>query len=279
MHGKRICLVLCCMLMCISTCLAQDKVFKSDYRAVYKMSFVADSLKPENVEEEYAELLINGDHSIFRTVAQGVIDSAIYTALQQGSKPENNMTLYINNKTKFQYSIWKSTDKVIYFDQIYPGFTDFYYYEEAVDKQNWQILDDTVSINGYLCQKATMQYGNRKWTALFAPSIPISSGPYKFAGLPGLILYVADEKEQWKFELTALTKKRTISPYTDTRFRYAEMDREKFYSERKRFRDNAFEIETASGANDGVNESGMKRIKEFYKKRAISDNNWIELYP
>lgn len=62
---------------------------------------------------------------------------------------------------------------------------------------NWNISDETKTINGYQVKKATAYYQvnnaqssikNEKVTAWFAPQIPINLGPLEFGNLPGLIL-------------------------------------------------------------------------------------------
>lgn len=75
---------------------------------------------------------------------------------------------------------------------------------EPLPVQNWEISDDTLTIVGYLCQKATCQFRGRNYTAWFATDIPISNGPWKFGGLPGLILKVYDEERQFVFECVGI---------------------------------------------------------------------------
>lgn len=74
-----------------------------------------------------------------------------------------------------------------------------------VDEQinfNWQLEEvrDT-SILGYTCQKATCSFGGRNYEAWYTIEIPISDGPYKFKGLPGLIVRVADVEKEHIFQL------------------------------------------------------------------------------
>ncbi|WP_298654077.1 GLPGLI family protein [uncultured Proteiniphilum sp.] len=70
--------------------------------------------------------------------------------------------------------------------------------------QNWEISDDTLTVVGYLCQKAACQFRGRNYTAWFTTDIPISNGPWKFGGLPGLILKVYDEERQFVFECVGI---------------------------------------------------------------------------
>ena len=64
-----------------------------------------------------------------------------------------------------------------------------HYYTEPLEEQTWDIVaDSTATILGYECLMAKTDYHGREWTAWFAPDIPLSFGPWKFRGLPGLIL-------------------------------------------------------------------------------------------
>lgn len=62
------------------------------------------------------------------------------------------------------------------------------FYTEPMDELQWQISDSTATILGYDCVMASADYHGRKWTAWFAPDIPVPFGPWKLHGLPGLIL-------------------------------------------------------------------------------------------
>ncbi len=42
--------------------------------------------------------------------------------------------------------------------------------------------------------------------AWYTTEIPINDGPYKFFGLPGLIIKLYDEKEHYVFEMTKLER-------------------------------------------------------------------------
>lgn len=68
-------------------------------------------------------------------------------------------------------------------------------------KPNWIISNETKIIEKYHCQKATLDYGGRKWTAWFTKEIPIPEGPYKFYGLPGLIVKMEDRSGTHQFLL------------------------------------------------------------------------------
>ncbi|MFW2135930.1 GLPGLI family protein [Chryseobacterium sp. TY4] len=54
------------------------------------------------------------------------------------------------------------------------------------------------------CQKARTDVAGRKWTACFTSSIPLQDGPYKFRGLPGVIVKITKHNESIAFELKAI---------------------------------------------------------------------------
>ena len=70
-------------------------------------------------------------------------------------------------------------------DAIIPNIFETRKAREAI---NWTLSDDTLTVSGYLCKKATCQLHGRKWTVHYAEDIPTSAGPWKLSGLPGLIL-------------------------------------------------------------------------------------------
>lgn len=83
-----------------------------------------------------------------------------------------------------------------------------YMYEDELNSQHWEIFPDTMTVLGYVCQKATTEWRGRKYEAWFAPELPISDGPLKFSGLPGLIFKIKDGKNEYSYELEGIEQKR-----------------------------------------------------------------------
>ncbi len=73
-------------------------------------------------------------------------------------------------------------------------------YKESAIK-DWKLIDETKIINTINCKKAEVSYKGRNWTAWYSAEIPLPYGPYKFSGLPGLIIKITDNKGDYDFEL------------------------------------------------------------------------------
>ena len=78
-------------------------------------------------------------------------------------------------------------------------------YRENI-KFHWKISKEKQKIGEYNTQKATTDFGGRKWTAWFTDNISIQDGPYKFYGLPGLIVKIEDENKDYSWTLIANKK-------------------------------------------------------------------------
>ena len=81
-----------------------------------------------------------------------------------------------------------------------------YCYVDSLHTQTWTMGDSTREVLGYTCQQATADFRGRRWTAWFAMDIPVSDGPWKLGGLPGLILEAYDEGQQHVFTAVGLER-------------------------------------------------------------------------
>jgi GLPGLI family protein len=98
-------------------------------------------------------------------------------------------------------------------------------YSEPVPKQNWKITNETKEIAGYKCQKATCTFRGRHYIAWFTREIPVKEGPWKFNGLPGLIVKIYDTHEHYDFELYSVKKEKKTIVFND----FGELDGVEYY--------------------------------------------------
>ena len=119
-------------------------------------------------------------------------------------------TFYTNKKTQQDIPPFGRNLEVIYknykskkLDLYYFGYNAWHYTED-MEVPKWNLLDSTKIILNYPCQLAVSQYRGRIWYAWFTLSIPISDGPWKLHGLPGLILEAYDSNKDYSFTVTGM---------------------------------------------------------------------------
>ena len=85
------------------------------------------------------------------------------------------------------------------------GYISHFVYEEEMPIMEWRIIqDDTTTILGYPCNKATVRFRGRDYTAWFTSDIPISYGPWKFNGLPGTILQITESSGLFEWRVMGI---------------------------------------------------------------------------
>lgn len=78
-------------------------------------------------------------------------------------------------------------------------------YKSVVKPQEWQYSDtDTLTIAGYLCHKANTLFAGRQYRVWYNTDVPMPYGPYKFFGLPGLVMKIEEENGLFVWELNKL---------------------------------------------------------------------------
>jgi len=70
--------------------------------------------------------------------------------------------------------------------------TKAYIVQEPLFDIKWELTKEHKKIGSYLCQKAISVFRGRTYHAWFTTDIPVSNGPWKLHGLPGLILEAYD---------------------------------------------------------------------------------------
>ena len=101
--------------------------------------------------------------------------------------------------------------------------------EEEYISQDWKLADSTKISHGYQCRLAECHFRGRNYHAWFAPEIPLNEGPWKFNGLPGLILEVYDTQDHYHFTLIGMQQEGTEPVcYYNFRPNYEKIDRIKY---------------------------------------------------
>lgn len=161
-------------------------------RFFYEYKFIPDSNNKEEVKSEMMLLDIDQKGSNYYSRDKFVADSTSMAQVQKQIKGgTGNISISRrDNQGLVGYKVTKS----------YPDFKTYLFTRISMDqykvkedkKPEWKILPEKQKIGEYNAQKATTSYGGREWIAWFSTDIPFQDGPYKFYGLPGLIVKLED---------------------------------------------------------------------------------------
>ncbi|MCS3870146.1 GLPGLI family protein [Chryseobacterium ginsenosidimutans] len=161
-------------------------------RFFYEYKSIPDSNNKEDVKKEMMFLDIDKNGSNYYSRDKFVADSTSMAEIQKQIKGGGG-SISVNRRESPEttsYKVMKSYPdfKTYLFTRVS---TDQYKVKEE-EKPVWKILADKQKIGEYNAQKATTDYGGRQWIAWFTTDIPFQDGPYKFYGLPGLIVKLED---------------------------------------------------------------------------------------
>ena len=107
--------------------------------------------------------------------------------------------------SEYQYSQFSVRDRQLTDWAVMPSpeFTQ-YRYTEPWPLMQWTLESEKQTICGYQCQRATCHWRGRDYEAWFTSAIPMKSGPWKFGGLPGLIMKIYDTKHLYTWEAVSV---------------------------------------------------------------------------
>lgn len=261
-------LILTLLLLSALTLNAQ-RGYNIKHKFIYTLTYQPDSTDIYSKQTEEMFLLTNNNVSIFQS-KNGYIRDSLLSKIE--NEPTQKMTMLDISKfpkTQFHFKILKdnSKDSIIVYDKIY---TDNFRYDE-LKKYNWKISSDTLTINGLICQKATTKYAGRIYEAWFSDEIPISDGPYKFNGLPGLIVKIYDLNKHYVFELIAKKDANQVYSNLKPKRNLFFTTKSVFFEKLEDYKNNIFERLEQSGFT--VDDEYKSGLRQKLKKR----NNPIEL--
>lgn len=250
--------------------------YAQNYRVVYDFNYKLDSLKQDSDNIEMI-LDVQKDYTKFYYKKLIKLDSLV----RSGSTI--SYTFPIQQVIKRKTSSFKNENFV--------NVEDKYYNYPSMDDIKWKILPQTKFSNNYKLQKAETIWGGRKWIAWFSLEIPVSEGPYKFIGLPGLIFEVKDSKDNFNYKLVSINK--TLLEYDTSNIVESNLGMKPVSVTLKQYQkllidnyNNPFsEYYTMKEGTWGLtifdkhinSLEGLKSIKKNYQFQIISNYNPIEL--
>ncbi|WP_312391183.1 GLPGLI family protein [Chryseobacterium sp.] len=251
-------------------------------RFIYEYSFIPNLKKQSIIKSEIMYLDTSSSGSLYYSLNSFINDSTMIADAKLGK-----ITMPIEDKINERIIKTYPNYKIYFFTKLY--IEKYKVLDERIQK--WKILNEKSMIENFQVQKATLDFGGRKWIAWFTTEIPIQDGPYKFHGLPGLILKMEDITKSHLFQL------RGIKSLADN-FMYPEIDKSKKYIEinqkkyeklfkdyradpikdlRQLFNEGKILQYTDTSGNIITPSQTMRRAESERKTLILQDNNIIEI--
>lgn len=242
-----------------------ENLDRSILECIYEYNIVDKNL--QETKSYYDILQIGNNYSKYFAYPSYKIDSVIYKkdinkiTMQEasqiyaryGSQDNSPYTVIKNSKNK----------NLEYYDRI---FSDYYVYLDAPSFQ-WKIEKEKKAICGYTCQKATTSFRGREWTAYYAIDIPKNDGPWKFSGLPGLILRIEDKNKEHVFTAISIRNSKN-DIYLEKKNSRFKTKREQFNKQLNAFKTNPGKVISGSqlAPKDPITgkETKISKRKMFY---------------
>lgn len=232
-------------------------VDSANFRFTYELKFMQDSTKQNSIVEQTLVLLVGDKLSkcfnveyefdkrmsipgvLLKTSSEGLAATEVYK-----NKLEGEMTVRVRSDISGSFE-----------------------YNEPIPIQSWKISSEKKCIQSYDCQKATTTYLGRTCIAWFTPEIPISNGPWKFGGLPGLILSISDNRKHYVFDCVGIKSLKIRQPIVWLNEKHKHINRKKLNQIIKFEYKHSTEALKASGAVEitYVDQEGNPIPKEMYE--------------
>lgn len=267
---------------------------ESANRFFYELTYAPNKDSLQKKVKTMTILDITKDRSIYKDYLMVSQDSILKIEVEAMQKSGTYKDLSKSIKTpKFAHKVFKTYPgmEVIYSEQILQDQVSF--------KENlaldWKIDGEKKKIGEYNTQKATLDFGGRKWTAWFSSELPFQDGPYKFHGLPGLIVQISDDQDNYSWILEGNKKvenyeEESYSEKLQKQFgqgnKKLEVSKERFTTLYEAYKKDPFgsirsqlaQIPATAKMPDGTSVSQMLKDQEAQLKKFLNDNsNSIEI--
>lgn len=234
---KKKCLIAVAILFCVMANAQDNKTTKESSKVNFECLYEYQVTNSKGNTDVYSTiLLMAGNYACFEDYTAYQTDSVSQVPNISKEEVDKYLLQEMRNDLFFDQTVYQNYPKgrLSVYSVITP---DYYTYTENGRPVSWSLEEDTETICGYLCRKATGEYGGRKWTAWYTTDIPASFGPWKMCGLPGLVMAAHDAENIHNFK--AIVFRKGTAGLSSPDFPNAiSVTREKFVKAKNRFEEN-----------------------------------------
>lgn len=193
-------------LFCFSTVIAQQNTV-----AVGKITYESEAVEA-NSNFRFVEMWFTSSNYCYQFKG---IEQTLPKPIIELSKEENIvdslakielMKAIVEERKKIAINQWFNVlgSSIEVYSFFEPASGKRYCVQDTIKFVEWQLESDTMTIRGMRCQKASGKFNNIRYIAWFAPQIPISAAPFKYRGLPGLLIECNNITNNTKFGMVEL---------------------------------------------------------------------------
>ena len=183
--------ILSCLLLLCAICgwaQTSTKLDSTQFVAFYNYTINTQDENGQSVSDSLRLALLVGSQATYCTT--------VLSYNRNGGVGKEMLNTFLMHHQNMTTDLKKN--EVIAVEPLYP-----YRFEshEPLVGANWKLTDDTLTICGLPCHRATGELYGKKWTVWYTEDIPSSAGPWKLRGLPGLIVKAEDDLGIHCFEM------------------------------------------------------------------------------
>ena len=178
----------------------------SRYSMTYKFTYYLDTLKKTPFYDKCALEIGNSSSKYYSLIADQMDSTALSDrnsrAVGGGIDPRRGFQKDQIAICDDYHKNYPQKGKLTVSSSIY---MQEFVYTEDIPQMSWNIIPDKDTvILGYPCLKAHTKFRGREYYVWFTPDIPLNDGPWKFQGLPGLILNVKESRGFFEWEIVEI---------------------------------------------------------------------------
>lgn len=234
--------------------LGKTTIIDTSFVQVY-YAFNADNIQEMDSYEDFQCLEIGKKNVRYFSVFLEKGEQKVNKWLQEHKGAQSVPNVNTDGKRGLYWSEYQYTELYIQKDKLI-GFYCFPMYlskynascVEGFPLQKWKMEEETKTICNYRCQKAVCHFRGRNFTAWFTSDIPLKYGPWKFGGLPGLILRLSDSTGEYTFECVKIERKKKTLPQHAFN-KYTQKKRIDIVKLQRLINENFFAVVGANGGN------------------------------
>ena len=152
----------------------------------------------------------NTNTNVYSEVVLYINSDAAYSEFKNIYNPKKeiqedeygNLNVKIPIKDTLGKQFYLKKDTIVFRDHIYKNkkFEPVIVNEKTPAFQ-WELKSDTLTLKGYFCNTAKLNFRGRSYNVWYTTEIPTQFGPWKFFGLPGLIIKIETTDRSISFDL------------------------------------------------------------------------------